>query len=101
MHGLVVVRPKSKKIGCRWVLRTKYTANGEIERRNKRLVAKGYTQLPSVDHHETTSLVTQQYSIRLLLALSVELGFILYQMNVVMAYINRDLEEEIYMEQAS
>jgi len=43
----IVDRPADAKvIGCRWVLRTKYNANGTVERRKARLVAKGFKQGP-------------------------------------------------------
>ena len=94
-------RPENRKvIGSRWVLRTKYDADGNIERRKARLVAKGYNQQPGMDFTETFAPVARQSSIRTLLAISAELGLKLYQLDVVLAYINGDLEEEIYMEQA-
>ena len=41
----LVERPKDRNvIGCRWVLRTKFKADGTIEEQKARLVAKGYSQ---------------------------------------------------------
>ena len=97
----LIERPKKKKvIGCRWVLRTKYDADGNVERRKARLVAKGYNQQPGMDFTKTFAPVARQSSIRMILAISAEMGRMLYQLDVVMAYINGDLEEEIHMEQA-
>jgi len=41
---LVQLSESSKRIGCRWVFKTKRDSNGSIERYKARLVAKGYTQ---------------------------------------------------------
>ena len=47
---MLVKRPKIQHvIGCRWVLRTKFRADGSVERRKARLVAKGYSQLPGIE----------------------------------------------------
>lgn len=97
---ILVQRPENRKIiGCRWVLRTKFKADGTIERRKARLVAKGCSQQPGIDFQETFSPVSRLSSIRIIVALSSEYGLTLYQLDVVMAYINGHLEEEIFMEQ--
>lgn len=96
----LIKRPKNKNvIGCRWVLRTKYKTDGNVERRKARLVAKGYSQRLGIDFQETFAPVARQSSIRFLVATAAQLDLSLYQLDVVMAYINRDLEEEILMEQ--
>jgi len=41
----VTTLPKGKyAIGCRWVYKVKYKADGTVENYKARLVAKGYTQ---------------------------------------------------------
>lgn len=98
----LVQRPRNKNvIGCQWVLRTKFRANGTTEKRKACLVAKGCCQLLDIDFHETFSPVTRLSSIRLIVALSAQLKLDLYQLDMVTAYVNGDLEEEIYMEQAN
>lgn len=56
---LVELPAGKKTIGCKWVYKIKYHANGEIERYNARLVAKGYTQSEGEDYHDTFAPVAK------------------------------------------
>ena len=62
-------------------------------------MAKGFTQIEGVDYEETFSPVVRIASIRLLLALVAHLDLELFQMDVKTAFLNGNLEEEIYMDQ--
>lgn len=96
---LVELPKNCQAIGCRWVLRTKYLQDGTVERRKARLVAKGCAQRPGLDFAETYSPVARLSSLRILTALSAELGLTLYQLDIEMAYIHGELEETVYMRQ--
>jgi len=63
-------------------------------------VAKGFTQIEGVDYEETFSLVVRIAFVRLLLALVAHLDLELFQMDVKTTFLNGNLEEEIYMDQA-
>ena len=84
-------------IGCKWVYKIKYTPSGEIEKYKARLVAKRFSQTKGIDYNETFAPVAKFNSIRTLLALAAHYDLEVHQMDVKLAYLNRDLEEEIFM----
>ena len=45
--------PGKKAIGCKWVFKIKRRPDGSLECYKARVVAKGYTQRPDIDFHET------------------------------------------------
>ena len=70
-----------------------------MERFKGRLVAKGYSQKPGIDFEETFAPVVRFSSIRTLLAFAVNNNMVVHQMDVVTAFLNGELQEDIYMQQ--
>ena len=98
---LVKLPEGRRTIGCKWVFRVKYDSNGQVESFKGRLVAQGYSQKYGINYDETFSPVARFSSIRTLLAFAAEMGMQIHQMDVVTAFLNGDLKEEIYMQQPS
>ena len=98
---ILVLRPKHQKcIGCKWVYKKKIEAfkNNEV-RYKARPVVKGFTQREGINYNEIFSHVVKHSSIRILLAIVAHKDWELQQMDVKTAFLNRELEEKIYMEQ--
>jgi hypothetical protein len=86
-----------KPMGYKWVFRKKLRPDGTIDKYKTRLMAKGYTQKEGKDFFDTYSLVARLTTIHVVLSLAISHGLLVHQMDVKTAFLNGELEEEIYM----
>ena len=96
---LVQLPSGRKPVGSKWVFKVKTDENGKVERYKTRLVAQGFTQKFGADYDETFSPVVRLEYLRTLIALSVQQGLQLHQVDVTTAFLNGKLEEEVFMSQ--
>lgn len=92
---VVNVPSKGTIVKCKWVFKRK--CDGNEVRYRARLVAKGYGQQPGTDYNEIFSPVVRHSTLRLLFALSVRLCLKMYHLDVPTAFLNGDLDEEVFM----
>ncbi|CAL5347060.1 unnamed protein product [Camellia sinensis] len=92
----LVNRPKHKKaIGVKWVYRTKLDPDGSVNKHKARLVVKGYAQMFGVDFSETFAPVARLDTIRMLLALAAQKGWVIHQMDQLEGFAFQGQEEKV------
>ena len=107
MHALVenetwdlLDAPKGvKPIGCRWVYKVKYNTDSSVNRYKARLVAKGYVQKHDINYDETFAPVAKMTIIHVLIVVATAKGWHLHQMDVKNAFLQGELEEQVYLVQ--
>ena len=96
----LVPLPDGKNVvGSRWVFKVKRDADGSVQRFKARLVAQGYSQSKGIDYQEVFSPVARYNSIRALFAVANTCDWDVHQMDVKTAFLQGDLDEEIFMKQ--
>ena len=88
-----------KPIGCKWVYKVKYNANGSVNRCKARLVAKGYAQTHDIDYDKTFAHVVKMMTVRVVLAVPTARGWRLHQMDVKNMFLQGDLQEQVFVVQ--
>lgn len=94
----VCTLPKGKRaLGCKWVFRRKFRANGTLERHESRLVVLGNNQVEGDDYTETFAPVAKMSTLRSFMQQASSLNWEIHQMDVHNAFLHGDLQEEVYM----
>ena len=95
--GFVELPKSLKPVSCKWIYKTNKDIKGNIERYKACLIAKGFTQKKGIDYKENFSLVSSKDSFRTKMALVAHFDLELHQMDIKSAFLNRDINEIIYM----
>ena len=75
------------------------SAKGEILRHKARLVVKCYSQRHGIDFDEVFAPMVRFESITVLIANTAQEGWILHHLDVKSAFLNGEIEEELYVKQ--
>jgi hypothetical protein len=95
---VLVDLPQGKDVvGVKWVYKVKYNANGSVQKFKARRVAKGYVQKYGVDYFDTFSPVARFETIKIVLAVATQMKWSVLQFDVKFAFLNRCLEETVYV----
>ncbi|KAJ0576790.1 putative RNA-directed DNA polymerase [Helianthus annuus] len=96
---LVPLPPNKSAVGVKWVFKLKHGEDQKGIKYKARLVAKGYSQQPGIDFQETFAPVARFETVRIMLSVAASMGWLVHQMDVKSAFLNGELNEEIYVEQ--
>lgn len=97
--NVVNLPPNRKAINCKWVFKTKRDSDGMVQKYKARLVIKGCARKKGIDYEETFAPVVRYGSIRYLIALASKFNLEINQMDAVTAFLQGDLDQEIFMTQ--
>jgi hypothetical protein len=81
------------------VFRRKNNTDRSLQTFKAKLVAKGFRQKEGIDYFDIYAPVARIASIRVLLALASIFSLYVHQMDVKTAFLDGDLDEEVYIEQ--
>ncbi|RVW26484.1 Retrovirus-related Pol polyprotein from transposon RE2 [Vitis vinifera] len=92
--------PRGKKpVGCKWIFTVKYKADGNVDRYKARVGRQRIHPNPMALTIKKLLLpVAKLNTVRVLLSLAANLDWSLHQLDVKNAFLNGDLEEEVYMD---
>ncbi|GAA0139391.1 transmembrane signal receptor [Lithospermum erythrorhizon] len=89
----------TKRIGVKWIYKTKKDEAGNILKCKARLVAKGYTQEHGIDFNEVYAPVARLDTIRMIIGVAAQRGWKVFQLDVKSAFLQGELEEEVFVDQ--
>ncbi|GJY58707.1 zinc finger, CCHC-type containing protein [Tanacetum coccineum] len=93
------LHPGCKPLGCKWIFKRKLKVDGTIEKFKARLVIQGFRQKSGIDYFDIYAPAACISTIRLLIAMESIHNLIIHHMDVKTAFLNGELEEEVYMNQ--
>eukprot|EP00171_Calliarthron_tuberculosum_P002751 IDg2751t1 len=99
----LVPRTEARNIlTSKWIFKRKDTLNEEgtpFSKYKARIVTRGFQQKEGIDYAETFAPVVRFTTIRIFLALVASLDLHCHQMDVKTAFLNGELDQDVYMEQ--
>ncbi|GKF68972.1 retrovirus-related pol polyprotein from transposon TNT 1-94, partial [Tanacetum coccineum] len=81
------------------IYKVKLDEYGDVLKNKARLVAKGYRQEEGINFEESFAPVARIEAIRIFIANAATKNMIIYQMDVKNAFLNGDLQEEVFVSQ--
>ncbi|KAF0928878.1 hypothetical protein E2562_010736 [Oryza meyeriana var. granulata] len=91
--------PGHRPIGLKWVFKLKRDEQGAVVKHKARIVAKGYIQQQGIGYDEVFAPITRMESVRMLLAVAAQRGWLVHHMDVKSAFLNSELKEEVHVRQ--
>lgn len=89
---------RAKRIGVKWIYKTKLNEFDQVAKHKARLFAKGYSQRHGIDYTKVFALISNLDTIRTVIALVAQKGWNLFQLDFKSAFLNDTLSEDAYVE---
>ena len=86
-----------KPIKAKWIFKRKSDKDGNLFEKSQ-CVAKGFTQIHVIDFNETFAPVINDVTTRTVFTIGLNMGYDFQVYDVNAAFLNGDLDEEIYLE---
>ncbi|GKF04096.1 retrovirus-related pol polyprotein from transposon TNT 1-94 [Tanacetum coccineum] len=86
-------------IALKWIYKVKLDEHGDVLKNKARLVAKGYRQEEGINFKESFAPVARIEAIKIFIANAASKNMDIYQMDVKIAFLNGDLQEEVFIRQ--
>ena len=94
----IVNKAKDRKIlTVHWLFKNKLGPDREIVKRKTCLVARGYLQVEGIDFFLTYAPVAKHATYRVMFTIARLMGWIVHQVDMVTAFLNSDLDEEVFV----
>ncbi|GJX24742.1 zinc finger, CCHC-type containing protein [Tanacetum coccineum] len=90
--------PGCKSLGCKWIIKIKLKVDGTIKKFRAIVVIQGFRQ-SGIDYFDTYAPVVRISTIRQLIAMASIRNLIIHSIDVKTAFLNGELDEEVYMNQ--
>jgi hypothetical protein len=94
---LVLMPLDNRVIGSIWIFQLKRDSHGKVLKFKARVCARGDQQTYEIDYYETFAPTLHYTTLRVLLSLAYSLDLEIEQFDVVTAFLNVDVDEDIYM----
>lgn len=94
----VVKLPEGRKaLPTRWVFKLKRDSVGRVQVHRARLAVKGFHQKPGIDYEEVFAPVSRHATFRTMVSIVCQEDMEMHQMDVRTAFLNAQLDEEVYV----
>ena len=96
----IVPKPKRKSVvSSKWLFKVKNVANGSNEKHKACFVARVFSQKEGIDFEKTFAPAAKYTLVRAIIAIATTKDWKIHQMDVKTAFLNRKIEEEVYLKQ--
>ncbi|GAA0144763.1 transmembrane signal receptor [Lithospermum erythrorhizon] len=96
---LIELPQKEKKIGVKWIYKTKRDENERIIKHKARLVSKCYVQREGIDYTEVFAPTVRMDTVRTFISNAASQGWKIHQLDVKSVFLHGELSEEVFVEQ--